>query len=365
MSRSIIPFHILESLLASIDGELCRLLKEIQLKTKSDVGMFEDFNGAWTPHLDKLAALAKMHVDIMQNCSGFLINMNDFYTMCKSIDSMVTELFAFPDKKGLSAIYSSKHLADFFAKASVVYKKTNSLKIMPYNDTDPYQQFQITLHNLVKQRIEVCDCVIGRLKWYIETLQLLSRSDAQKMTSIVENILKPGCKIFRIPETSTLDQLIKRATELLRIKERPEPFSPDIAIAVTDMIREGESAKRRTAVHDMMSKMYSSEPTLSEKEHARMVAASGTFPDFPPSFYTLKKPHNFQTRLELPSPHSWAYHRPRMSYGEAVNFEEQSAATKIQRMYRRRPQKSNKKGGNEKGKRGKGKSIKSRQKRNA
>uniref|UniRef100_A0A6C0M2N9 Uncharacterized protein n=1 Tax=viral metagenome TaxID=1070528 RepID=A0A6C0M2N9_9ZZZZ len=308
-------FHKLESLLASIDGELCRLLKEIQLKTKSDVGMFEDFNGAWIPHLDKLAALAKMHVDIMQNCSGFLINMNDFYTMCKSIDSMVTELglVPFPDKKGLSAIYSSKHLADFFAKASVVYKKTNSLKIIPYNDTDPYQQFQITLHNLVKQRIEVCDCVIGRLKWYIETLQLLSRSDAQKMTSVVETILKPGCTIFRIPKTSSLDQLIQRATELLHIKEHPEPFSPDMAVAVHDMIRKGEKVKRRADVHQLMREGYS-KPLGSGQS-------------------------NFQTRHRQQSPHSWVHYIP-SSYGNAVDRAqakaeaEEGAAKTIQRMFR-------------------------------
>ncbi len=237
-------------------------------------------------------------------------------------------------------MHLSKQLEYIFRNSSTVWKQKNSLRLWFYTEAMPGVSIKYHLEQFVTQRIEVCDRVISRFQWYIKTLQILSRNfeslDGEKQTHIVETILKPSCRIFRIPETSTLDQLIERATELLRIKEHPEPFTQDIVIAVTKMIREVESAKRRKVVHDMM---FHSKP-----------------PDYP---------SNMQTRLKLQSPHSWAYYKPRMSYGEAVNFEEQSAATKIQRMYRRRPQKSNKKGGNEKGKRGKGKSIKSRQKGNA
>jgi hypothetical protein len=334
-------FHISESLLASIDGELCRLLKAIHPR-RSEKSQFDII---WIPHLKTLAELAKMHMDIMRNCSEFLINMTDFDNMCKTIDTIgsglgIPELKRLLDAKGLSAMHSSKVLADYFAKASGVWKKTESLKIMPYNDTDAYQSFKQMLNNFVTQRIGVCDRVINHIKWYIDTLQILFHNfeslDEEKQTRIVENILKPGCKIFRIPETSTLDQLIERATELLRIKEHPEPFSPDIAIAVTNMIREGESAKRRTAVHEMM--LHSKPPVY---------------------------PSNFQTRYRQKSPDSWAHYTPSMSYGEAVAKAdlEENAATKIQRMHRIKTQKYIKKGGKDKGKRVK--SIRSRQKRNA
>lgn len=361
-------FHILESLLASIDGELCRLLKELSPHQTDDN---QTFDKIWIPYLDILAELAKMHMDIMQHFSGYLINMTDFDKMCKTIDTIcsslgIPELKRLPDSgntKILSAMHLSKQLEYIFRNSSTVWKQKNSLRLWFYTEAMPHVSMKYHLEQFVTQRIEVCDRVISRFQWYIKTLQILSRNfESLDQTRIVETILKPSCRIFRIPETSTLDRLIERATELLRIKEHPEPFTQDIVIAVTNMIREVELAKRRKVLHDMMSKMYSSEPTLSEKEHVRMVAASGTFPDFHPSFYTPIKPHNFQTRLKLQSPHSWAYHRPMMSYGEAVNFEEQAAATKIQRMYKMKT-KSNKR--KEPGHGGKRRSTKARQTRNA
>jgi len=342
MSRSIIPFHISESLLASIDGKLCQLLKEIQPKTTKQ----KKFDEIWITHLDTLVELVKMHVDIMQQCSEYLINMNQFDKMCKTIDSMVSgfgipELKPFSDRKGLSlsATNSSKLLADYFAKALRVWKNTASLDITPYNETDKMFMFKFSLTNIVTQRIQVCDLMIGLIKWYIETLKILSRNfESLNQTHIVENILKPGCRIFRIPETSTLDQLIERATELLRIKEHPEPFSPVIAIAVTKMMRKVEKAKRRTEVHEMMQRMYSSktrDPMMAETD-------------------SLIKPHNFQTRFELPSPISHILYTPRKSFGEAMNFAEQTAATKIQRMYRK---KSNKRSVGYEGKKSKTKKL--------
>jgi hypothetical protein len=342
------PFHVLESLLSSVDGELCRLLKELRPGQTENKQKFDEI---WIPHLDTLAELAQMHVNTMEHYSEYLINMNDFDKMCKTIDSMVSrfgipELKRLPDNmKSLSAMRLSNGLAHIFGTSSTVFNKTKSLDIIPYSDKCNVFPLKFHLNNFITERIEVCDRVIGRFQWYIETLQILSDKFeglvAQKKTSVVENILKPGCKIFRIPENSTLDQLIQRATNLLDIKEHPTPFSPNIAIAITEMIRESENAKRRTAVHRMMDQAYSSEPTTSNRE----------------------------LRLSVQSPISGARYIPRMGYEEAViqSEKENAAATKIQRTYRKRKGGKGGKGGKgSKGrKRGKRISMRARQTRNA
>lgn len=311
-------FHEAEFLLARIDGELCNLLKLVNKEKNDDVSSFDK---KWIPHLKTIAELATMHSGINTHYSEHLIDMRRFKEMCITMNSIVSkfgilEMNPFNQKDWIP-IPSSKlsdNRLNFMCEIALSVQKTrsNDYNIAPYNAADPYHDYKRMLHDDVTGRIKLHDKTIQLIGWYIQTLQILisnfetiATNDKNK-NQIVENILKPGCTMFHITErepVSILHQLVQSATRLLHIKEHPGVLDASSRTKIIDMIREaeqiirdGEQAKRRTAVHNMMRKDYDSKPTLAQKIHCREILRGlHSGPYFHPNFtsFAAKGPYIF------------------------------------------------------------------------
>ena len=61
MSRA--HFHPVQSLLASIDGELCRILKQVNEEPEPNHNS-RTFDKKWIPHLNTIVELATIHSEI-------------------------------------------------------------------------------------------------------------------------------------------------------------------------------------------------------------------------------------------------------------------------------------------------------------
>ena len=273
MSRAANHFHVAQSLLASIDGELCRILKQVNEEPNNNR---QTFDKKWIPHLDTIVELATMHSKINKQYSKHLISMFEFKEMCTAVNSIVSkfgisEMKPFPEKGPTVSTRIDARLVLMFGIASRVWNETESLDIDPYDIAESGMGFKYTLGEDVNNRIELCDKTIQRIKWYIQTLQTLISNfdtlDETKRINLVENILKPGCAMFRVTKTaplSTLHNLVQCATELLHMKEHPDAFS---RTTVIEMMRESERANRRSDVREMMAAVYASKPTLSQNPY--------------------------------------------------------------------------------------------------
>jgi len=298
-------FHAAQSLLASIDGELCGLLRQVNEEANDDYSLFD---AKWIPHLDRIAELATMHFDIYKHYSKHLIIMRAFRDMCSSI-MMTVSKFGIPKINAPTSPNGSQNdhiLKDIFEYASTVWKRDKSYDINKYDKARPF--FKKSLQNAVTDRIEFCKKTIEWINWYIQTLQtLISNFDAldkTKIRTMVEKILKPACVIFHIPESdpvTTLHNLVQHARELLHMKEQPHAFDAHVQTMAIELIHDADrakrrtdeaakrvaAAKRRTNVHEMMADAYASKPTLSQKQPFKMQFASNMRPDFHPEFHSL------------------------------------------------------------------------------
>jgi hypothetical protein len=270
MSRAANHFHAAQSLLASIEGELCGLLKQVNKEANDDS---QTFDKKWMPHLDRIAELATMHSKINEHYSNHLISMFEFKEMCIAVNSIVSipGMKPFPADGPIVSTRMDARLSYMVGIASRVWNETHSYDIVPYDFALSEMGFKQTFVEKVNERINLCDKTIERIEWYIQTLQtLISNFDAigeTKIPTVVKKILKPGCVIFHITESdplSTLKSLVQRATELLHMKEHPDAFSRTTAIK---MMRESDRAKRRSEVHKMMATVYASKPTLSQNPY--------------------------------------------------------------------------------------------------
>ena len=345
-------FHVAQPLLASIDGELCRLLRQVNDDAKDD---HRTFDKKWMPHLDRIAELATMHFNIFKHYSNHLITMRAFRDMCSSVMITVSK-FGIPIIDTPSSPNGSQNdhiLKDIFESASRVWNDTQSYDINKYDKARPF--FKMSLQNAVTDRIEFCKKTIEWIEWYIKTLQtLISNFDTldekKKIPTMVEKILKPGCVIFHITESdprSTLQSLVQHARELLHMKEHPHAFDAHVQTMAIKMIRKPERVKRFTDVHEMMADAYASKPTLSQKQQFKMQSASGMYPDFHPKVLSLAA--NGPYILGNIGRPSYG------SFGEAAKAAEaaaEEAASTIQRAYRNiKSRKSSKgKGGKRKSK---------------
>ena len=344
-------FHVAQSLLASIDGELCGLLKQVNEEANDDS---QTFDKKWIPHLHRIAELATMHFDIYKHYSTNLITMRAFRDMCSSVIITVSK-FGIPKIDTPSSPNGSQNdhiLKDIFESASRVWNETGLLDIDAYDKARPF--FKRSLQNAVTDRIEFCKKTIEWINWYIQTLQtLISNFDAlgktKKIPTMVEKILKPGCVIFHITESdplSTVQSLVQRARDLLHMKEHPHAFDAHVQTMAIKMMRESERVKRRTDVHEMMADAYASKPTWSQKQQFKMQSASGMYPDFHPKVLSLAA--NGPYILGNIGRPSYG------SFGEAAKAAEAAAeaASTIQRAYRNiKSRKSSKgKGGKRKSK---------------
>ena len=356
MSHAENHFHVAELLLASIDGELCELLMRVNKEENDDHSTFDK---KWIPHLKTIAELVTMHSGINTHYSEHLIDMRKFKEMCITMNSIVSK-FGISEMKNEKGWIPSSKLSDnrlkyMFEIALRVRNETrsNDYDIAPYNAADPYHDYKHMLCNDVTYRIELHDRTIQRIKWYIETLQILiSNFETLDKKQIVENILKPGCTMFHITETepvSTLQQLVQSATELLHIKEQPDALDASSRTTIIEMIRGAEQiirddklAKLRTQVHDMMSRNYDSKPTRREKAHYRMQSESGMYPDFHPNFHSLAEngPYNFGY---IGRPSYGSFGQAAEAAAAEAEVAEAEAASTIQRAYR--TSKKNQKGG--------------------
>ena len=349
-------FHEAEFLLARIDGELCNLLKLVNKEKNDDVSSFDK---KWIPHLKTIAELVTMHSGINTHYSEHLIDMRRFKEMCINMNSIVSkfgilEMNPF-NEKGWIPIPSSKlsdnRLKYMFEIALRVRNETrsNDYDIAPYNAADHYHDYKNMLHDDVTGRINLHDKTIQLIEWYIQTLQILISNfetiatiDKNKK-QIVENILKPGCTMFHITErepVSILHQLVQSATRLLHIKEHPGALDASSRTKIIDMIREaeqiirdGEQAKRRTAVHDMMRKNYKSKPTLEQKGHYRNIKGLHSGPDFHPNFTSLaaKGPYIFGN---IGRPSFGSFGKAAEAAAEEAAEAEAESASIIQHAYR-------------------------------
>ena len=177
-------FHVAQSLLASIDGELCGLLKQVNEEANDDYSLFD---AKWIPHLDRIAELATMHFDIYKHYSNHLITMRAFRDMCTSGVMMTVSKFGIPKINApTSSPYGSQNdhiLKDIFEYASTVWKRDKSYDINKYDKAKPF--FKRSLQNAVTDRIDFCKKTIEWINWYIQTLQtLISNFDALDKTKI-------------------------------------------------------------------------------------------------------------------------------------------------------------------------------------
>jgi hypothetical protein len=312
-------FHVAQSLLASIDGELCGLLKQVNKEANDDR---QTFDKKWMPHLDRIAELATMHLKINEHYSNHLIDMIAFKQMCIDVSSIVSipGMKPFPADGPSVPTRLDNHLLYMIGIASRVWNETQSYDIIPYDIVLSYMPFKKTFVDDVNNRINLCDKTIERIEWYIQTLQTLISNfyaiSETKIQTMVKKILKPGCVIFHITESdplSTLQSLVQRARELLHMKEHPPAFS---RTTIDEMIRDSERAKRRSNVHEMMAAAYASKPTRSQKQFSKptltayaskptlsqkqfkMQSASVMLPHFHPKFHSCAaSPHCYDYGL--------------------------------------------------------------------
>jgi hypothetical protein len=359
MSHAANHFHVAQSLLASIDGELCGLLKQVNEEANDDYSLFD---AKWIPHLDRIAELATMHFDIFKHYSKHLITMRAFRDMCTNVIMTVSK-FGIPKINTPTSPYGSQNdpiLKDIFESASTVWKRDKSYDINKYDKAIPF--FKKSLQHAVTDRIEFCKKTIEWINWYIQTLQtLISNFDAldkTKIRTMVEKILKPECVIFHIPESdplSTLKSLVQRARELLYMKEHPDAFDAHVQTMAIEMMRETDeaakrvaAAERRSNVHEMMADAYASKPTLSQKQFSKptltayaskptlsqkqfkMQSASVMLPHFHPEFHSLAAngPYIFGN-IGRPSYGSFG-----VAAEAAAAAEAEEAAITLQRAYR-------------------------------
>jgi hypothetical protein len=304
MSHAANHFHVAQSLLASIDGELCGLLKQVNKEANDDR---QTFDKKWMPHLDRIAELATMHLKINEHYSNHLIDMIAFKQMCIDVSSIVSipGMKPFPADGPSVPTRLDNHLLYMIGIASRVWNETQSYDIIPYDIVLSFMPFKKTFVDDVNNRINLCDKMIERIEWYIQTLQtLISNFDAisaiseTKIQTMVKKILKPACVIFHITESdplSTLKSLVQRATELLNMKEHPPAFS---RTTIDEMIRDADRVKRRSNVHEMMAAAYASKPTRSQKTQCKMQSESDMRPDFHPKFHSCAaSPHCYDYGL--------------------------------------------------------------------
>ena len=308
MSHADNHFHIAELLLARIDGELCELLMRVNKEKNDDHSTFDK---KWIPHLKTIAELVTMHSGINTHYSEHLIDMRRFKEMCITMNSIVSkfgilEMVPFKEKGLIPSLKLSDNRLKFMFEIALRVRnetRSNDYDIAPYNALDPYHNYKHMLRDDVTGRINLHDKPIQWIKWYIQTLQILISNfetidkNKKNKKQIVENILKPGCTMFHITEgepVSILHQLVQSATQLLHIKEHPGALDASSRTTIIDMIREaeqiirdGEQAKRRTQVHDMMSRNYDSKPTLEQKTYNRNITGLHSGPYFHPNFTSL------------------------------------------------------------------------------